>query len=131
MPGAHVILRTESGEPARATIETAAGIAAARSAARDAGTVEVDYTLRKYVRKIRGGAAGLVTYRNERTIAVAPRLPDLDAAGELVPELRLRHVADDAVDFLTPLEEDHGRNAGNVETAGERRIGVDVDLRDL
>src|SRR5439155_10395989 len=78
VPGAHVILRTESGEPAGTMIEAAAGIAAAKSAARDAGAVEVDYTLRKYVRKIRGGAAGLVTYRNERTIAVAPRLPDLD-----------------------------------------------------
>ena len=131
VPGAHVILRGGSGEPTAEMLETAAGIAAAKSAARDAGTVEVDYTLRKYVRKIRGGAAGRVTYRNERTVAVVPRLPNLDAAGELVPELRLRHVADDAVDFLTPLEEDHGRNAGDVEAPGKRRVGVNIDFGDL
>ena len=131
VPGAHVILRSESGEPTDAMLEMAAGIAAAKSAARDAGSVEVDYTLRKYVRKIRGGAAGRVTYRNERTIAVEPWLPDLDAAGELLPELGLGHVANDTVDFLTPFEEDHGRNAGDVEAPGDRRVGINVDLRDL
>jgi predicted ribosome quality control (RQC) complex YloA/Tae2 family protein len=142
VPGAHVILRTQDGEPAQDAIQAAAEIAAARSAARDATRVEVDYTLRKYVRKIRGGAPGRVTYRNERTIAVVPEqsegaglrpAPDdsLDAAGELVPELGLGHVADDPVDLLAALEEDHGRDASDVEASGERRVRVDVDLRDL
>ena len=54
----------------------AAQAAAGRSAARDAGKVEVDYTPRKYVRRIGGGAPGRVTYRNERTVAVAPAEDD-------------------------------------------------------
>jgi hypothetical protein len=33
----------------------------------------VDVTLRKYVKRITGGAAGMVTYRNETTRTVAPR----------------------------------------------------------
>jgi predicted ribosome quality control (RQC) complex YloA/Tae2 family protein len=72
VPGAHVVLRTPTGAPTQAQILEAARAAAGKSAARDAGTVEVDYTQRKYVRKIRGGAPGLVTYRHERTVAVAP-----------------------------------------------------------
>jgi predicted ribosome quality control (RQC) complex YloA/Tae2 family protein len=35
--------------------------------------VIVDMTLRKYVRKIKGGKPGMVTYRNESTIEVVPR----------------------------------------------------------
>jgi predicted ribosome quality control (RQC) complex YloA/Tae2 family protein len=31
----------------------------------------VDYTQRRYVRRIPGGAPGLVTYRQERTIRVS------------------------------------------------------------
>jgi len=72
VPGAHVVLRIPTGEPTQEQIMQAARAAAGRSAARDAGSVEVDYTSRKYVRKIRGGAPGLVTYRHERTVAVAP-----------------------------------------------------------
>ena len=145
VPGAHVILRVHSGGPSQDQVEAAAAAAAGRSAARDAGTVDVDYTLRKYVRKIRGGAPGRVSYRHERTIAVAPQknmgveshstpisvADSLDAAGELLPELGLGHVPDDPVDFLTVLEKDHRRNAGDVEAAREGRVGVDVDLRDL
>jgi predicted ribosome quality control (RQC) complex YloA/Tae2 family protein len=145
VPGAHVILRGRSGEPSPDQVEAAAAAAAGRSAARDAGKVDVDYTLRKYVRKIRGGAPGRVSYRHERTIAVAPQkkmgvesdstpitvADPLDAARQLLPELRLRHVADDPVDFLTVLEQDHRRNPGDVEAPREGRVGVDIDLRDL
>lgn len=122
VPGAHVILRNQTGEPGDQQLMAAARVAASRSAARDAGTVEVDYTLRKYVRKIRGAAPGRVTYRHERTIAVTPGPAEqpkgvglrptplsesllLDAAGDLVPELLLGHEADDAVDFLPALEQ--------------------------
>ncbi len=33
----------------------------------------VDVTPRRYVRKIKGGAAGMVTYRSQETRTVAPR----------------------------------------------------------
>ncbi|MCZ2098422.1 MAG: hypothetical protein LC121_19590, partial [Anaerolineae bacterium] len=54
-------------------IEVAAGLAAYYSAGRGESSVIVDVTPRRYVRKIKGGAAGMVTYRNEETRTVAPR----------------------------------------------------------
>lgn len=74
VPGSHVILRmrASSAEPDENRIETAASLAAYYSGSRESGTVEVDVTPRRHVRKIKGGGPGMVTYRNERTIAVRP-----------------------------------------------------------
>jgi len=75
VPGAHVILRT-GGRPATdEEIARAAAIAAYFSRARSSGSVAVDYTPRRYVRKPTRGRMGLVTYERERTVRVAPRLP--------------------------------------------------------
>jgi len=71
---AHVVIRTHNA-PQNVPLETlqfAARLAAARSAGRHAGVVAVDYTLRKYVRRPRGGAPGLVTYTHEKTLHVSP-----------------------------------------------------------
>jgi predicted ribosome quality control (RQC) complex YloA/Tae2 family protein len=74
VPGSHVIVRWRN--PAvpedEETLRRAASLAAYYSAARTSGTVEVDATRRRYVRKIKGTGPGMVTYRNERTIAVRP-----------------------------------------------------------
>jgi predicted ribosome quality control (RQC) complex YloA/Tae2 family protein len=67
--GAHVILR---GSPQEETIRRAAEIAAYHSEARGAGSVPVDVTARRNVRKIKGGHPGAVTYRGERTLSVTP-----------------------------------------------------------
>ena len=70
--GAHVIIRTE-GHPERVphrTLEFAARLAAQHSADRHASVVEVDYTLRKYVRKPRNAPPGFALYTHEKTIAV-------------------------------------------------------------
>ncbi|HEY1298358.1 MAG TPA: NFACT family protein [Chloroflexota bacterium] len=72
VPGAHVILRGR-GEPPPEVVERAAQVAAGHSAARASGAVEVDVTRRRYVKKIPGGAPGLVRYANERTLRVTPR----------------------------------------------------------
>lgn len=74
VPGSHVIVRWRhpNGDERPATIEAAAALAAYYSAARNSAGVEVDVTRRRHVRKIRGAGPGLVTYRNERTIAVPP-----------------------------------------------------------
>jgi predicted ribosome quality control (RQC) complex YloA/Tae2 family protein len=79
VPGSHVILRTHGHPPPAEQIEAAAAIAAGRSAARTAARVEVDYTSRRYVKKVPGGPPGRVTYREETTIAVAPA-PDVSIA---------------------------------------------------
>lgn len=75
IPGSHVILRTAGREPPRGVLEQAAGLAAHYSKSREDTRVPVDWTPRKFVRKIRGGPPGLVSYVNERTLDVAPRAP--------------------------------------------------------
>ncbi len=77
-PGSHVVLKSTggTGNPSRAVLETAAGIAAYFSKARHAGLVPVIYTLRKYVRKFRGARPGQVTCEREKTIFAEPKLPE-------------------------------------------------------
>ena len=71
--GAHVILRWggEDNPPARDLAE-AAGLAALHSRARSSGSVPVDWTRRKHVRKPRGAAAGSVVPERVRTLFVEP-----------------------------------------------------------
>jgi predicted ribosome quality control (RQC) complex YloA/Tae2 family protein len=77
VPGAHVIIPTAQGLPAEEDVFWAAGVAAYYSRARNDTSVEVDVTVKKYVRAIKGAAPGLVTYRNESTLRVVPLEPDL------------------------------------------------------
>ncbi len=70
--GAHVVIRT-GNQPQRtpkSTLEFAARLAAQHSADRHARIVEVDYTLRKYVRKPRGAPPGFALYTHEKTLQV-------------------------------------------------------------
>ncbi len=79
VPGAHVILRVDGGRhPTEREIERAAGLAAHYSKARDAAKVDVDFTERKYVRKQRAAAPGLVWYSDSRTLRVAPSADEED-----------------------------------------------------
>ena len=73
VPGSHVVLRwTEEGAPPARDLEEAAVLAAFYSKARTSGTVAVDWTRRKYVRKPRGAPPGRVTLINAKTVFVAP-----------------------------------------------------------
>ncbi|MGB1779766.1 MAG: NFACT RNA binding domain-containing protein, partial [Longimicrobiales bacterium] len=75
--GAHVILRwSGAGAPPARDLEEAACLAALHSKARTSGTVPVDWTLRKYVRKPRGSAPGAVAPDRVQTLFVSPD-PDL------------------------------------------------------
>ncbi len=78
IPGAHVIIPTAEGLPSEADVFWAAGVAAYYSRARNDTSVEVDVTLKKHVRAIKGATPGLVTYRNESTLRVEPLEPELD-----------------------------------------------------
>ncbi|HEX6937828.1 MAG TPA: NFACT RNA binding domain-containing protein [Longimicrobiales bacterium] len=72
--GAHVVLRwsdPQANPPARDLAE-AATLAALRSKARTSGTVAVDWTRRKYVRKPRKAPPGLVVPERTRTVFVEP-----------------------------------------------------------
>jgi predicted ribosome quality control (RQC) complex YloA/Tae2 family protein len=76
VPGAHVILKTDGKAPPEEAIRQAASLAAFFSQAREDASVPVDYTPRKYVRKLPGGKPGLVTYTHEQTVRVSPAAPD-------------------------------------------------------
>lgn len=75
IPGAHVIVRSDGGPVPERTLEEAAALAAYFSPARGEAAVEVDLCRRALVRRVPGGPPGLVTYRAERTLRVAPRPP--------------------------------------------------------
>ena len=68
VPGAHVIIRRDGrpDNPGEAALEEAAAIAARHSSSN--GIVPVDWTLARYVRRIKGGGPGQVTYSREKTV---------------------------------------------------------------
>ncbi|MFM9872596.1 MAG: NFACT family protein [Fimbriimonadaceae bacterium] len=71
---AHVILQT-AGNPDKVQkpdLIFAAQISVRNSVAKHGSYVPVDYTLKKYVRKPRGSAAGLAIYEREKTLHVDP-----------------------------------------------------------
>jgi len=71
--GAHVVLRWSRDEPPPSRdLEEAAVLAAWHSKSRGSGLVPVDWTRRKYVRKAKGGAPGLVLVQRSETIFVKP-----------------------------------------------------------
>jgi predicted ribosome quality control (RQC) complex YloA/Tae2 family protein len=71
--GAHVILRwgKTDGPPAR-DLQEAAILAALNSKSRTSGSVPVDWTRRKYVRKPRGASPGSVVPQRVKTLFVEP-----------------------------------------------------------
>lgn len=75
-PGAHVLVRLNGAAPDERTVLEAAALAAGYSGGADAGTVEVDYTLVKYVKKPAGAKPGRVIYTNYRTVSVKPAVTD-------------------------------------------------------
>ena len=75
--GSHVVLKMNSaqGEPTKAAIHQAASIAAYYSKMKNASSVPVAMTEKKYVRKLKGAPAGTVTLEREKVIFVQPKLP--------------------------------------------------------
>jgi predicted ribosome quality control (RQC) complex YloA/Tae2 family protein len=76
LPGAHVIIKTQGREVPERTLRQAAELAATHSRGRGSTRVAVDVTLQRNVRRIKGGRPGMVTYRGQRTIYVAPKKPE-------------------------------------------------------
>jgi len=73
IPGSHVILKVPAGKEASARALTEAAELAARfSKAKDSPSVQVDYTLKKNVKKPSGAKPGYVVYDNHRTAVVKP-----------------------------------------------------------
>jgi len=79
--GAHVVIRNDERKPRppKATLEEAAAMAAWFSESQKQSVVDVQWTRRKYVRKIRGAAPGTVRLKKFETVRIRPHLPaDLD-----------------------------------------------------
>jgi predicted ribosome quality control (RQC) complex YloA/Tae2 family protein len=77
VPGAHVVVRnpTRQARPPSGTLEEAAKAAAWYSDAKGKGQADVQWTRRKYVRRVRGAPAGTVTLKRCETIRVRPTPP--------------------------------------------------------
>jgi predicted ribosome quality control (RQC) complex YloA/Tae2 family protein len=77
VPGAHVVVRNPRRQthPSPATLSEAAEAAAWFSEAREQPQVDVQWTRRKYVRKIRGASPGTVRVKRSETVRVRPRRP--------------------------------------------------------
>lgn len=71
IPGSHVIVDCSGVLPAQTLLE-AATLAACFSGGKAASTVEVDYTLRRNIKKPSGARPGMVVYSTNKTIAVSP-----------------------------------------------------------
>lgn len=79
VPGSHVVLKSRTGAPGNPPariVEQAAAVAAHFSKARHSGLVPVIYTQRKYVRKFRGAKPGQVRCEREKTVVIAPGVPE-------------------------------------------------------
>ena len=71
-PGSHTILQTNGVTPSQEILNKCAAIAAFYSQASNSSNVPVDYTLIKYVKKIKNSKPGMVIYTNQETINVQP-----------------------------------------------------------
>lgn len=72
VPGSHVIIKSGGRRVPATTEREAAQLAAYYSQSRAAGTVPVDITEQRFVRHLKGGGPGMVTYQQERTLHVEP-----------------------------------------------------------
>jgi predicted ribosome quality control (RQC) complex YloA/Tae2 family protein len=77
VPGAHVVIRNPDRAPRLpdATLIEAASLALWFSDGRDQGVGDVNWTRRKYVRRVKGAASGKVALKRFETIRVRARKP--------------------------------------------------------
>lgn len=75
--GSHVIVKSEGKELPDRTFEEAARLAAYYSSMRDSEKVEIDYTLRKNVKKPSGGKPGFVVYYTNYSMVTSTDIRDI------------------------------------------------------
>lgn len=76
MPGSHVIVKSGNSELPDRVYEEAAALAAYYSSGRSMGKVEIDYVLKKEVKKPSGAAPGFVVYYTNYSMVA---IPDISA----------------------------------------------------
>ncbi len=77
MPGSHVVVRNPERLAALPpkTLEQAAGLAAYYSKGRGSTSVDIHLTRRKWIKRPKGGAPGLVTVKRFETVLARPVAP--------------------------------------------------------
>lgn len=77
--GSHTVLKIPEGMESvpKNVIGIAASICAYHSKARNAKNVKVSYTKAKNVQKYKGAKSGSVVVKNEKSVTVIPKLPEL------------------------------------------------------
>lgn len=75
-PSSHVILKSNVGLPSYDLLTDVARVTAYYSMLKNEQKVAVDWTSRKYVRKVKGAAKGFVIYDRFKTIVVQPVSPE-------------------------------------------------------
>ena len=76
-PGSHVILKTGGKEPGDRDFEYAAALAAFYSSERNTPKAEVDYVLKKQVKKPAGAKPGFVVYYTNYSMMITPSVSGL------------------------------------------------------
>lgn len=76
IPGSHVVMQLEGGEPSERDLEEAAALAALYSGAGSSPKVPVDYTRVKNIKKPQGARPGMVNYFNFKTMLIEPKEPE-------------------------------------------------------
>ena len=74
--GSHVIVKTEGRELPDEVFLQAAGLAGYYSTARGAEKAEIDYVLRREVKKVPHSRPGYVIYHTNYSVNVCPAIPD-------------------------------------------------------
>lgn len=80
MPGSHVVLRTNGTEVPDRTFEEAARLAAHYSSGRNSDRVEVDYTIRKNVKKPANSKPGFVVYYTNYSMVIGTDITGINEA---------------------------------------------------
>ena len=82
IPGSHVIVKTNGKELPDRTYEEAAMLAAYYSKGREQDKVEVDYVIRKEVKKPAGSPLGFVVYYTNYSMVIKPDISGIREIGE-------------------------------------------------
>lgn len=77
-PGSHVVVRTNGSELPDRTFEEAARLAAFYSKGRSSGNVEIDYTIKKNVKKPAGSNPGFVVYHTNYSMVIDTNITDIE-----------------------------------------------------
>lgn len=82
IPGSHVIVKSNGSELPDGTFEQAARLAGYYSKGKNQTKVDVDYTVRKNIKKVPGTNPGFVIYHTNYSMSIVPDISDIKLLNE-------------------------------------------------